>query len=61
MVPELRDSEDVRRFTRRVTFHERPSIVAGLQKLAEARGHSLASEIRNALRYWIQVNGDDEG
>jgi hypothetical protein len=57
-------SPEVARFTRRVAFHEEPAVVAELERLAAAWGHSTASELRSAVRYWLEQhasNGDEQG
>ncbi len=41
-------------------FFEEPEVVDELQGLAEGRGHSLGAEIRQALRYWLQVNASED-
>jgi hypothetical protein len=44
------DTANVARFTRRVVIREAPHIVAQLERLAAERGHSVAAEVRHAVR-----------
>ncbi len=52
---------EVARFTRRVAFHEEPAVVAELERLAASWGHSMASEVRSAIRFWIEQHARDDG
>ena len=43
------------RFTSRVVVMEQPEVLAKLEQLASDSGHSVAAEIRSAIRYWLQA------
>jgi hypothetical protein len=45
-------------FTARFVFHEEPAILEKLEQLAFRSGHSVAAEIRSAIRYWISATDD---
>ncbi len=52
---DLQHSGDERaRFTARIPFFERPEVAEKLARMADQNGHSLAAEIRGAVRFWIQ-------
>lgn len=46
----------VARFVRRVSFHEEPEVLQQLEELAHDNGRSVASEIRGAVRYWLDCH-----
>jgi hypothetical protein len=54
--PERDRSAETARFTRRVVFLEEPEVAEWLEHHAESWGHSLAAEIRCAIRYWRAAN-----
>lgn len=47
------DRPEVARFTHRVVFFETPELADKLAAMAHEQGHSLAAEIRGAVRHWI--------
>jgi hypothetical protein len=49
-----------RRFVRRFSFFEEPVVLEQLERYAMEAGRSTASEIRAALRWWIQGHEDDD-
>jgi hypothetical protein len=48
------------RFSKRINFFENPAIAEKLERLATSSGHSLAAEIRQALRFWISAWGSED-
>jgi hypothetical protein len=44
-----------RRFTQRLVVMEEPEVIESLQQQARDSGHSVAAEVRAALRYWRSV------
>ena len=42
------------RYTGRLVVMEEPEVVEELNRLAHLAGHSLAAEVRQAIRWWIQ-------
>jgi hypothetical protein len=42
-------------FTARFVFHEEPAILEKLERAAFRSGHSVAAEIRAAVRYWLDA------
>jgi hypothetical protein len=51
----LERAEDAERarFTARLVVLETPDIARKIARMAESSGHSLAAEVRAALRFWI--------
>jgi ribose 1,5-bisphosphokinase PhnN len=47
------------RFTRRLVIYESPAAVEKLEALADAAGHSVAAEVRYAIRRWFLANEED--
>jgi hypothetical protein len=44
-------------FTASFRFQEDPAVLKELEALASSSGHSVAAEIRSAVRYWIAATG----
>jgi hypothetical protein len=44
-------------FTASFRFQEDPAVLKELEALASRSGHSIAAEIRSAVRYWIAATG----
>jgi hypothetical protein len=42
-------------FTASFRFQEDPAVLKELEALASRSGHSIAAEIRSAVRYWISA------
>lgn len=53
-VPEQDQDAGRARFTHRLVVMEDPLIVEKVSDLAESAGHSVAAEVRGAVRYWIR-------
>ena len=43
------------RFSQRLVILETPEIAERVVEAAEIAGHSVAAEIRGAIRYWLQA------
>jgi len=55
-----RPEAEARRFVRRFTFFEEPAVLEQVERYARESGRSTASEIRAALRWWIDGHEDDD-
>jgi hypothetical protein len=53
--PRVRADRQPARYIRRLVVLEEPRVVEKLEELASASGHSVAAEIRGAVRYWISA------
>jgi hypothetical protein len=42
------------RFTGRLVLQEEPEVIRRLEQAAELSGHSVAAEIRAAVRWWLK-------
>lgn len=43
------------RFTARIVILEQPEVAERVAQAAEIAGHSVAAEIRGAIRYWLEA------
>ncbi len=48
------------RYTQRIVILEEPKVIERVRGMAEASGHSLAAEIRQALRWWLRSNESED-
>ncbi|HUE95085.1 MAG TPA: hypothetical protein VMN39_00410 [Longimicrobiaceae bacterium] len=57
------DAAGKKRYTTRMVILEEPAVAAKITHMAHERGHSVAAEVRGALRYWIAEwarSGEDD-
>ena len=46
---------DPKRFTARLVVLEEPEVAEKIARMARENAHSLAAEVRGAIRYWIDA------
>lgn len=61
VVEPARPPTEGRRYSHRLVLLEEPQVAARLAEMARQNGHSLASEVRGAVRAWLRDRNPEGG